>query len=248
MENTAIRFACNGCGVCCKGRLIPLTLQECREWLGRGHEVAVLLEAFDEFHWPNEPAKFSHNSQRAVQVDSGRHRINVIPIFAANALTQCPNLDARNMCGIYDTRPLVCRIYPLEISPFIYLNPADKVCPPEVWEAGDVIFSDRVTDPLVVDQIAASRREDRADAQAKMAICESMGMTVAAWKENAFAVYLPSRVGLAEAIQRLDSNALPANPVSWRVRIEDEELHEAVSARGVQIDVNDSPSYIFHRA
>lgn len=248
MENTAIRFSCNGCGVCCKGRLIPLTLQECREWLGRGHDVAVLVEAFDEFHWPAEPAKFSHNSKRSVLVNSGRHRINVIPIFAANALSQCPNLDTQNMCGIYDQRPLVCRIYPSEISPFIDLDPVNKVCPPEVWEAGDIIFSDRVTEPVMAEQIEASRSADRADAQAKVAICESMGMTVAAWKENAFAVYLPSKVELAEAIQRLDSNSLPANPVSWRVRIEDDELNEAVSARGVLIDVNDSPAYIFHRA
>ncbi|UVL01141.1 YkgJ family cysteine cluster protein [Pseudomonas sp. B21-048] len=247
MENTAIRFACNGCGVCCKGRLIPLTFNESREWLKRGHDVAVILEAFDESLWPSEPEKFSHSAKRAAQIDSGNTKINVIAIFAANALTQCPNLDDQDRCGIYEERPLVCSIYPAEISPFITLDPANKVCPPEVWEAGEIIVSDRVVDPAVRIKIAQSRDADRLDAHAKVAICESMDMTVAAWKENALAVYLPDRQKLMAALDHYDSGIKRAAHTSWSVRIEDHELREKVRSSGVQVDTSESSSYIFHK-
>lgn len=245
MSNNAIRFACNGCGVCCKGRLIPLTLSESRTWLARGHDVAVLLEAFDEFNWPEEPAKLLNSVRRAVEVDSGSHRIKVIPIFAANALAHCPNLDSQNRCGIYSERPLVCRIYPLEISPFIGLNPADNICPPEVWEAGDIIFTDRITDPVIAEYVDQSRRSDRADARAKVAICGSLGMTVTAWKGDAFTVYFPSRDELATAIEHIDLGRSQPTQLNWRVRIDDIDLRKTVSGRGAQIDVNDSPLIFF---
>ncbi|WP_415769333.1 YkgJ family cysteine cluster protein [Pseudomonas sp. LB3P38] len=247
MENTALRFACNGCGVCCKGRLIPLTLKESRQWLQRGHDVAVILEAFDESLWPAESEKFRHNAKRAAQIDSGNAKINVIAIFAANALTQCPNLDDQNQCVIYEERPLVCRIYPAEISPFISLDPADKVCPPEVWEAGEIIVSDRVASPALQVKIAQSRDADTVDAHAKVAICESMDMTVAAWKENALAVYLPDRQRLMTAFDHYDSGIQRVAHTSWRVRIADHELREAVRNRGVQVDTTEPSSYIFHK-
>ncbi|MDO7926274.1 YkgJ family cysteine cluster protein [Pseudomonas sp. KFB-139] len=247
MGNNEVRFACNTCGVCCKGRLVPLTLGEARRWLERGHEVAVLLEAFDEFHWPGESDRFNHNAGRSVPVESGSHQINVTPIFAGNALTQCPNLDDQNRCGIYEERPLVCRIYPLEISPFIALDPAKKICPPEVWETGEVIFSDRVTDPVVLDQINESRRSDRNDVGAKVAICESMGMTVAAWKEDALAVYLPLGDELKTAIERFDLGQSKPGEVHWRVHIENENLRETLIKRGAHVDSGDSPDYIFYK-
>ena len=85
MQNNAIRFACNGCGVCCKGRLIPLTLNETRQWLGRGHEVAVILEAFNESNWVSQPQQYAHSARRAVEVGSGEARIRVVAVLAANA-------------------------------------------------------------------------------------------------------------------------------------------------------------------
>ncbi|WP_367889644.1 YkgJ family cysteine cluster protein [Burkholderia sp. L27(2015)] len=39
-------------------------------------------------------------------------------------------------CGIYEQRPLVCRIYPAEISPFVELTPMHKACPPDAWTPG----------------------------------------------------------------------------------------------------------------
>jgi hypothetical protein len=224
-----------------------LTLQESRQWLQRGHDVAVILEAFDESLWPAESEKFMHNSKRAVKIDSGSTKINVISIFAANALTQCPNLDDQNQCGIYEERPLVCSIYPAEISPFITLDPAGKVCPPEVWEVGEIIVSDREVSPALQAKIAQSRDADRLDAHAKVAICEYMDMTVAAWKENALAVYLPDRQSLMTALDHYDSGTPRVASTLWRVYIEDHELRDAVRARGVQVDTVEPSSYIFHK-
>lgn len=247
MHNLELRFACNGCGVCCKGRLIPLTLEEARQWLHRGHDVAVILEAFNESAWPAEPAKFAHHVRRAAEVDSGTTQIKVIAILAANALTQCPHLDAQNRCGLYEQRPLVCRIYPAEISPFINLNPALKVCPPEVWEAGEIIHSQRNVDPTLAWQVEQARAADREDAQAKVAICELLGLHVAAWKDNALAIYLPERSELMTAIQQYDSGMRAANANSWQLRIDDAALRQSVIGSGAKLADAHVASYIFHK-
>ncbi|CAN7559065.1 YkgJ family cysteine cluster protein [Pseudomonas brassicacearum] len=245
MENNTIRFACNGCGICCKGRLIPLTLDEARQWLNRGHEVAVILEAFDESTWPSEPRQFAHSGQRAVAVTSGDAQIRVVAVLAGNALTQCRNLGDDGRCGIYEERPLVCRIYPMEINPLIALRPADKVCPPEVWEAGEVLFTDRVVDPILADQIERSRQADRDDARAKIALCEAMGMNVAAWKGNALAVYLPDRAQLAEAIIRYDRAPVAPTGLDWKVRVETPALAQQLLQVGIALDDHQSTGYIF---
>ncbi|WP_439885769.1 YkgJ family cysteine cluster protein [Pseudomonas syringae] len=240
-----ITFACNGCGICCKGRLIPLTLQEAEEWLDRGNDVAVILEAFDHSTYL-DPAHYAHSVKRAAEVISGEARIQVVAVFAGNALTQCPSLGEDNRCGIYEDRPLVCRIYPMEINPFLTLRPEEKVCPPEVWESGDVLFSDRVVDPVLEDQIQRSRQADRDDAGAKIAVCEQMGMNVAAWKGDALAVYLADRVLLRQAIRLVRAgDPGPAN-VSWKVRADDADLHTRLDLAGVEMDFGKQTDYIFH--
>lgn len=149
--------------------------------------------------------------------------------------------------GIHEERPLVCRIYPLEVSPFITLDPASEICPPEVWETGRTTFSDGVTDPVVTDQIEQSRRQDRNDAQAKVAICESLGMTVAAWKDEALAVYLPVGNERMAAIERFDSGQVNASEGHWRVRIENADLLATLSSRGAHVDSGKFSSYIFYK-
>ncbi|MCS4314185.1 Fe-S-cluster containining protein [Pseudomonas sp. BIGb0381] len=245
IKNHVTRFTCNGCGICCKGRLIPLTLQEAEQWLNRGGNVAVILEAFDTSAFPL-PEHYNHSVQRAVDVASGEARIQVIAIFAGNALTQCPSLGEDNRCTIYEDRPLVCRIYPMEINPFLTLRPEEKVCPPEVWESGEVLWSDRVVDPVLEDQIQRSRQADRDDAKAKVSVCAALGMSVAAWKGNALAVYLADRAQLQQAISLVRAGGdVPAN-VSWKVRVDDADLHTRLQGAGVELDLRAQTEYIFH--
>lgn len=247
MENNAIRFACNGCGICCKGRLIPLTLNETRQWLRRGHEVAVILEAFDESTWQSDPRQYAHSAQRAVEVASGDARIRVVAVLAGNALPQCPSLGEDDRCGIYEERPLVCRIYPMEINPFIALNPENKACPAEVWEQGEVLFTDRIVDPVLADQVERSRQADRDDARAKIAVCEAMGLSVAAWKGNALAVYLPDRASLLTAIDHYDIGMRAPTSHDWKIRIDGPELRQQLQAAGVALDNRSHVDYVFHR-
>ncbi|WP_225922909.1 YkgJ family cysteine cluster protein [Pseudomonas farris] len=245
IKNNVTRFTCNGCGTCCKERLIPLTLQEAEEWLNRGGNIAVILEAFDTSVFPL-PEHYAHSVQRAVAVVSGDARIQVIAIFAGNALTQCPSLGEDNHCRIYEDRPLVCRIYPMEINPFLTVRPEEKVCPPEVWEAGEVLCSDRIVDPVLEDQIQRSRQADRDDAKAKVLVCAAMGMSVAAWKGNALAVYLADRAQLRQAISLVRAGVdVPAN-VSWKVRVDDADLHTRLHGAGVELDLRAQTEYIFH--
>jgi len=246
MENNAIRFACNGCGICCKGRLIPLTLNETRQWLQRGHEVAIILEAFDESTWALEPRHYAHSAQRAVEVTSGDARIRVVAVLAGNALQQCQNLGEDDLCGIYEERPLVCRIYPMEINPFIVLRPENKICPPEVWEEGEILFTDRIVDPVLADQVERSRQADRDDAQAKIAVCETMGLNVAAWKGNALTVYLPDRAQLVEAIRSYDTGIAALVHPDWKVRVDAPALRQQLHQVGVALDDRLQTEYIFH--
>jgi hypothetical protein len=92
MQNNSIRFACNGCGICCKGRLVPLTLNETRQWLERGHEVAIILEAFEQSIWTAGPQQFGHAAGRAVEVPCGNSHVRAVAVFAGNALVQCQSL------------------------------------------------------------------------------------------------------------------------------------------------------------
>lgn len=245
MKNEVVRFACNGCGECCKTRLIPLTLEEAKGWLNRGGDVAIILEAFDESTWA-ETGQFNHSAQRAVEVTSGDARIRVIAVFAGNALTQCPSLGEDNRCGIYDERPLVCRIYPMEINPFIALRPEEKICPPEVWQSGDILFSDRIVDPTLYDHVQRSRQADRDDAKAKIAICEAIGFLVASWKGNALAIYLPNREVLLRALNTPDSGASGSESSHWKIRTENIELKNSLISSGVELDLAEQTDYILH--
>ncbi len=135
----------------------------------------------------------------------------------------------------------------MEINPFITLRPADKICPPEVWEAGDILFTDRVVDPILADQIERSRQADRDDAQAKIQVCEALGMNVAAWKGHALAVYLPDRTQLFEAISRYDGGSVAPARADWKVRVDTPVLREQLGQAGVALDDQPSTRYIFHR-
>jgi len=197
--------------------------------------VAVILEAFDASTWPSQPEQWAHNARRSVEVGSGRAKVRVIAVFAANALNHCPNLGENDLCGIYHERPLVCRIYPMEINPFITLRPEHKGCPPEAWQQGEVLFTDRIVDPALQRQVNQSRQADRDDARAKVAVCEALGLTVAAWKEDALAVYLPDRVQLADAIARQDAGLAAAPAACWRVRVDTPGLSERLAVAGVAL-------------
>lgn len=244
MGKNAVRYTCVACGICCKQRLIPLTLTEAEQWLARGDDVAIILEAFSDSTSLGHSAEYIHNTGRAARVSTGKAPIHVIAIFAANALSKCPNLQDDNLCGIYLERPLVCRIYPMEINPFIELRQENKICPPESWGSGDILCSDGVANPPLQKLISQSKEADVEDAKAKVAICESLGMNVASWKGDGLAVYFPERQALMQAMQAIGSND-GVGQQHWQVRTDNAELREYLLANDVPLAPQQAQEYVY---
>lgn len=236
-----VRFECVGCGGCCRGRFVPLTLAEAVTWLKRGDPVGVLLEAFDDSLWPVESPEYAYNAGRSAPVTGGSGMLRVTVILAANAIPECPNLRPNGLCSVYLERPLVCRIYPMEISPFIPLQPEAKDCPPESWQQGSLLASDQGLAMLV----QQSRQTDRDDARRKVAVCESLGLTIAGWKGNGLVIHQPSVETLLAACESAEVNAGPAAQ-AWQIKAEDPALREYLHAQSVPLADSPSDDYIFH--
>src|SRR5580692_6123246 len=149
------------CGKCCYGLRLPLTVAEALAWMGRGNEVQILCEALP---WPEEPAadnlQAAHKRRRSFAAMSGSLPTRIVVILTGAFAGPCPNLQADMRCGIYEERPLVCRIYPAEINPFIQLEPAAKGCPPEAWTPGlaPLMRAGQLVDATTADLIERSSR------------------------------------------------------------------------------------------
>jgi Fe-S-cluster containining protein len=238
MDNAgAVKFACVGCGACCRGRFVPLTRDEAFAWLAWGGDVAILLEAFLLEPARSHEPRYAHDSGRAGVGRSGSADINVIAILAGVAQPQCPNLGVDNLCAIYAERPLVCRIYPMEINPFIPLNPSAKDCPPESWGRADsdvLIATDHRVNPEFAALIEASRQADRRDAASKLSICQALGYSVAGWKGNGLTLYLPERQRLVDAFSAAAQR--PAITSQWTVQVQGRPLEDSLQRRGVRLN------------
>lgn len=217
----SIRFACTGCGKCCTGHHVPLTLDESRQWAASGGQVVVLIEGFivDGPGMPTDQRE--HVLRRSHTVHCGAGELRVSITFAAFNPGRCRNLDANDLCTIYDTRPLVCRIYPAEINPHLPLRPENKDCPPEAWEQGPTLIHGSLpVDAGLRALIDASRQADRDDIAAKVAICQALGMTTSALKGNGFTAWLPDMAAFAAVLEQAPRTL----DAPWAVHVQDEAL------------------------
>jgi Fe-S-cluster containining protein len=241
------QFSCVGCGKCCTDHHVPLTLPEAAQWAADGGSVIVLTEAFlaDGYGVPAE--QLTHATRRSHPVNSGTAQAMVAITFAAYNAGRCRNLDAENLCRIYERRPLVCRIYPMEINPHIPLRPEAKDCPPESWEQGpDLIVGGRLVDHQLMALIEASRQADRDDIARKQAICMSLGINTTALKGNGFVAYLPDMNAFAAAVERFITGELPTSPdEGWRFRVAGEAATQALARAGARLETAESMSYMF---
>jgi Fe-S-cluster containining protein len=196
-------FSCTQCGRCCKNLRLPLTLAEALDWLQRGTNVQLICEAMP---WAQEPAagdgQAAHRRRRSFAAMSGSLPTRVIVVLTANLAGACPHLQSDMRCGIYERRPLVCRIYPAEINPFITLDPAKKSCPPEAWTVNQPLFQQdrRVIDDVVRRNIQESRDADAADARNKGRLCAALKLNCASLADEGYVVYSPDRATLAAAL------------------------------------------------
>ncbi len=241
------QFSCVGCGKCCTDHHVPLTLAEAAQWAADGGSVIVLTEAFlvDGYGIPVE--QITHATRRSHMVSSGSAKAWVAITFAAYNAGRCRNLDAENLCRIYERRPLVCRIYPMEINPHIDLRPHAKDCPAESWSQGpDLIVGGRLVDESLMALIEQSRQADRDDIARKQAICMALGIRTTALKGNGFVAYLPDMDAFAAAVAGLISGDLPGPAGDgWSFRVTGDDATQALQRAGARLETVESANCMF---
>ncbi|NBF03476.1 YkgJ family cysteine cluster protein [Pseudomonas sp. Fl5BN2] len=240
------QFSCVGCGKCCNDHHVPLTLAEARAWAADGGQVIVLVEAFLDNGLGLPAHQREHAERRSCRVLSGSAEAYVAITFAAYNVGPCRNLDEDQLCSIYERRPLVCRIYPMEINPHVPLNPLAKDCPPESWEQGpQLIVGGELVDKQLAELIQRSRQADRDDIHTKEAICALLGIRTTALKGDGFTAYLPNIAALATAIDQVQAAPPAASNPPWRFHLSGDEIAGQVQAAGAQV-VSETPlDYVF---
>lgn len=241
------RFSCVGCGRCCTDHHVPLTLGEALQWAADGGSLIILTEAFLANGYGVSEAQLTHATRRSTLVQSGSTEAQVAITFAAYNVGPCRNLDAEKLCRIYERRPLVCRIYPMEINPHIPLRPQAKDCPPESWEQGpDLIVGGELADAELSRLIEQSRQADREDIGAKEAICQRLGINATALKGNGFVAYLPDMDAFATAVMDLleGTSPAPANN-GWTFHVAGDTVIDTLHSAGAEWASGDPTGYMF---
>lgn len=246
---SALHFSCTLCGRCCHDHSLPLTLDEAIFWLEQGGNLAIFCEAMP---WPVEPEsenlKAAHHKRRSFPVSSGASRVRVTAILVGVISGACRNLDTDLKCRIYERRPLVCRIYPAEISPFIQLNTAAKACPVEAWTAGDVLLVDgRLADSAMQTLVERSRQIDRDDALQKGVLCSNLNIDVSAIADEGFVAHEPDRKSLLAALReaRVSDPRVLNTERQWRLYSRRPETIETLGSQGMKTLSEKGPADAF---
>ncbi|KVC60269.1 hypothetical protein WI73_03310 [Burkholderia ubonensis] len=196
-----IDFACTACGKCCHDLRLPLTVDEAIAWLQRGGRVELLCDAIP---WPVEPepdnAFAAYKRARSTPALSGALPVRVTTVLTASYAGPCPNLRADMRCGIYDERPLVCRIYPAEINPFVELSPEGKGCPPDAWHRTPLLRGGAIVDDDTRRNIERSRAANVAEAPLRAQVCAALGVATAAVANEGFVIHAPPPDALLAAL------------------------------------------------
>ncbi|KEZ68348.1 Fe-S oxidoreductase, partial [Pseudomonas syringae pv. syringae FF5] len=208
----------------------------------------VLTEAFLSNGYGVSETQLTHASRRSAEVSTGSTTAFVAITFAAYNVGRCRNLDEKNLCRIYERRPLVCRIYPMEINPHIPLRPENKGCPPESWEQGtDLIVNDRLVDTQLIDLIEQSRQADRDEIETKQLICQKLGIRTTALKGNGFVAYLPDMGAFAAAIEEVANPAQDeqAQGSKWEFHVAGQHVLDTLQQEGAEVTDRQPVSYLF---
>lgn len=178
-------------------------VDEASAWLVRGGNVQLFCEAIP---WPEEPPAgnvlAAYKRRRSFAASSGQLPIRVIVSLMATFEAACPNLLPDLRCGIYEERPRACRVYPAEVNPFIPLDRAGKLCPPESWQADDVLQdeSGAWADSEVDGAITGMRETDATDAAVKARLCAWLDLSSAGLSNEGVVVVDLPRDRLIEAL------------------------------------------------
>jgi Fe-S-cluster containining protein len=214
-------FSCTKCGRCCHNHNLPLTMDEAIAWLEDSGKVDLYCEAdlWPEGPPPDDP-RAAHRRRRSFPAKSGACRVRVTVVLVAAVSGPCRNLGGDSMCRIYERRPLVCRIYPAEINPFIELVPANKVCPPEAWRSAPVIaLNGKPVGEETRALIGHSRQTDADEAPLKKDLCRILKIEVTALAGEGFAIHERDGGALLSALRTVKADGFrrEAKEVPWRL-------------------------------
>jgi hypothetical protein len=224
-------------------------MAEAVKWLNRGHHVQLLCEASP---WPaaldGEPRAL-HFKRRSFAVTSGSMPTRVVVMLVANTVGACPNLLPNRRCGIYEDRPLVCRVYPAEINPFVVLERDHKACPPEAWtqdrpllQRGGILM-----DKVMQRDIESWRAADALDADLKSRLCLALNVQDTALVHEAVLVYSPSAETLLSALRfAIASGSGHESAAQWRfVSDQPETLATLTKNGGIAFPLRDAKAVAF---
>jgi Fe-S-cluster containining protein len=230
-----VHFGCTQCGKCCRDTKVPLTVAEAIKWLNRGDEVQLLCEASP---WPEAldgDPRAAHFKRRSFAVMSGLMPTRVVVMLVANVVGACPNLLSNMRCGIYEDRPLVCRIYPAEINPFVALKRENKACPTEAWAQDQPLLQrgEVLTDDVISRDIEMSRAADIFDAHRKYRLCLALNLAHTALVHEAVLVYSPTAQTLLSALSLAAATESWQEPVAhWRFVSDQQQTLETLAMSG----------------
>ena len=214
-------------------------------WADDGGQVIVLVEAFLSNGLGLPAAQREHAERRSAVVRSGATEARVAITFAAYNAGRCRNLDEENLCRIYERRPLVCRIYPMEINPHIPLDVTRKDCPPESWETGpQLILGGKLVDQELARLIERSRQADREDIALKDRICALLGIRTTALKGDGFTAYLPDMSAFATALDQAPRQA-EQQAGEWQFHVSGDDVASQVLASGALVVTEAPVDYAF---
>jgi Fe-S-cluster containining protein len=219
------------------------------KWLHRGNEVQLLCEASP---WPEAldgAPRAAHFKRRSFAVMSGSMPTRIVLMLVANVVGACPNLLSNMRCGIYEDRPLVCRIYPAEINPFVSLRRENKACPPEAWAKDQPLLQreERLMNDVISRDVEMSRAAEVLDAGVKSRLCLALNLAHTALVHEAVVVYSPSAQTLLSALAlatATDSSQEP--PAQWRfVSDQQETLETLAKSGGIALHLRDAEAASF---
>ena len=214
-------------------------------WADDGGQVIVLVEAFLSNGLGLPAAQREHAERRSAVVRSGATEARVAITFAAYNAGRCRNLDEENLCRIYERRPLVCRIYPMEINPHIPLDVTRKDCPPESWETGpQLILGGKLVDQELARLIERSRQADREDIALKDRICALLGIRTTALKGDGFTAYLPDMSAFASALDQAPRQA-EQQTGEWQFHVSGDDVASQVLTSGALVVTEAPVDYAF---
>lgn len=244
-----INFQCTMCGKCCHDLRVPVMLAEARQWLERGGHVDVLCEAIP---WSAEPdatnAFAAYRRKRTFAASSGTLPNRMSVTLAASFAGACPNLGDDMRCGIYEDRPLVCRIYPAEISPFVHFTQGHKLCPSDAWRVSTPFMIAGIPlDSATRESIEQIRRADEDEVDDKRAICERLRIDKASVSNEGFLIVSPPREQLLAALLEMRPDDMDTHQGTWTLVSNRRATVETLTEVGALSEQDDGQSHDGYR-